>query len=38
MGFINTIEGFIDHCTNPSLKGFILCGDFTIYLLPYENK
>ena len=36
--FINKIEEFIDHCTNPNLEEFILCEDFNIYLLNFKNN
>ena len=36
--FINVTEEFIDQCANPYLEEFILCGDFNINLLNYENN
>ena len=35
---INTIEGIIEYCKYPNLDNFILCGDFNIDLLNYENN
>ena len=34
----NTIDGFIEYCRCTNLDDFILCGDFSIDLLNYDNN